>query len=50
MKVALLTIDNRENYRRYAEAQPFFGTAPEALLQGFAMMPEVEVHVLSCAR
>ena len=29
----------------------FFGTAPEALLQGFASLPEqIEVHVLSCTQ
>src|SRR6185312_6563280 len=27
-----------------------FGTAPEALLQGFAQLPEVEVHVVSCTQ
>jgi glycosyltransferase involved in cell wall biosynthesis len=50
MKIALLTTDNREHYRSYAETMPHFGTAPEGLLQGFARMPEVEVHVISCAR
>ncbi len=50
MKIALLTTDNRENYRTYTQSEPHFGTAPEALLQGFALMPEVEVHVISCAQ
>src|ERR1700682_4730772 len=30
--------------------EPYFGTAPEALLQGFSTMPEVEVHVVSCTQ
>ena len=50
MKVAIITTDNREHYRDYANPAPYFGTAPEALLQGFAQLPEVEVHVLSCTR
>ncbi len=48
MKIAVLTTDNREHERCYTEIVPRFGTAPEALLQGFAVLPEVEVHVVSC--
>ena len=50
MKVALLTTDNREFYRQYKETVPHFGAAPEALLEGFAQMPELEVHVVSCTQ
>jgi glycosyltransferase involved in cell wall biosynthesis len=50
MKVALLTTDNREHYRNYSEAIPYFGSAPEALMQGFAQIPELEVHVISCTQ
>jgi glycosyltransferase involved in cell wall biosynthesis len=50
MKIALLITDNREPYKNYAAPAPWFGTAPEALLQGFAHLPEVEVHVVSCLR
>jgi glycosyltransferase involved in cell wall biosynthesis len=48
MKIALLTTDNREHHRDYGALQPRFGTAPEALLQGFAGLSEVEVHVVCC--
>jgi glycosyltransferase involved in cell wall biosynthesis len=48
MKIAILTTDNREPFREYHKPDPWFGTAPEALLQGFAQMPEVEIHVISC--
>jgi glycosyltransferase involved in cell wall biosynthesis len=48
MKVAILTTDNRQHFHTYGETVPKFGTAPEALLQGLAMLPEVEVHVVSC--
>ena len=48
MRVAILTTDNRGGANAYSEPVPTFGTAPEALLQGFSAMPEVEVHVVSC--
>jgi glycosyltransferase involved in cell wall biosynthesis len=50
MKIAFLTGDNREPFRQYSKTAPFFGTAPEALLQGFADLPGVEVHVISGTR
>ncbi len=50
MKVALLTTDNREDTRSYDAPAPWFGTAPEALLKGFAARPEIEVHIISCTR
>src|SRR5579883_986168 len=50
MRVVILTTDNREHLHDYSATQPYFGTAPEALLQGFAAVPEVEVHVVSCTR
>lgn len=50
MKIALLTSDGREVCRNYAEEQVGIASAPEALLQGFAGMPGVEVHVISCAQ
>jgi glycosyltransferase involved in cell wall biosynthesis len=49
MKVAFLTTDSREHFKDYGNPQPYFGTAPEALLEGFKSMPEdIEVHVISC--
>jgi glycosyltransferase involved in cell wall biosynthesis len=50
MKIAFVTTDNREHDKNYTAATPYFGTAPEALLSGFAELPEVEVHVISCLR
>jgi glycosyltransferase involved in cell wall biosynthesis len=50
MRVVILTTDNREPHKDYANPQPHFGTAPAALLQGLAMIPEIEVHVVSCIR
>jgi glycosyltransferase involved in cell wall biosynthesis len=50
MKIVILTTDNRQALRQYEKPEPFFGTAPEALLQGFAQLSEVEVHVVSCTR
>lgn len=49
IKVALLTTDSREHFKDYANPNPCFGTAPEALIEGFKLLPkEVEVHILSC--
>jgi glycosyltransferase involved in cell wall biosynthesis len=50
LKIALLSYDSRELYRDYNRTDPEFGTAPVALMEGFAAMPELEVHVLSCAQ
>jgi glycosyltransferase involved in cell wall biosynthesis len=51
MKVAFLTTDNREQQAKYYLDQPFFGTAPSAVLDGLALLPEdVEVHVISCSK
>lgn len=51
LRLALITTDNREDRRDYSPATPWFGTAVQALLDGFAEMPEeIEVHVVSCSR
>ena len=50
MKIALLTTDGREVYKDYDTPAPHFGSAPTALMEGFALMPELEVHVVACAR
>jgi glycosyltransferase involved in cell wall biosynthesis len=50
VNVVVLTTDNREPQKQYQAASPSFGTAPEALLQGFAEFPETEFHVVSCTR
>ncbi len=50
MRIALVTTDNRECFKRYSNPEPEFGAAPEALLQGFAALPDVEVHVVCCTR
>jgi len=50
MKIAILTTDNREAYRQYSARTPYFGTAPNALFHGFAALPSLEVHILSCTQ
>ena len=50
LKVAFLTTDNREHEHNYSASVPYFGTAPSALLEGFATLPNVEVHILSCTQ
>jgi glycosyltransferase involved in cell wall biosynthesis len=54
MRIALLVPDNRENFRQYDVTDPYFGTAPTALLEGFSMVgdhPEApKIHVISCTQ
>lgn len=50
MTIVQLTTDGREPLREYDKQEPWFGAAPEALLQGFAYFPEVAVHVVSCTQ
>ncbi|MCX6926854.1 MAG: glycosyltransferase family 4 protein [Verrucomicrobia bacterium] len=50
MRVALLTTDGREVVKDYGTTAPHFGSAPEALMQGFALLPDLEVHVVACTR
>jgi glycosyltransferase involved in cell wall biosynthesis len=51
IKLALLTTDAREHCREYDKTEPYFGAAPEALLNGFASLPnEIEVHVVACTQ
>jgi Glycosyltransferase len=49
-KVAIILPDNRDEFGRYGEPAPIFGTAPTALLAGFSQIPEIEVHAVSCLR
>jgi glycosyltransferase involved in cell wall biosynthesis len=51
MKIAILVPDNRDEFRRYADPAPHFGTAPTALLDGFRQFPrECEIHVVNCVQ
>lgn len=50
MRIAIVTEDNRNTPRWREEPEPLFGTAPTALLEGLAALPECEVHVLSCSQ
>jgi len=50
LRVVQLITDTREDRRAYDRPEPTFGTAPEALLQGFARRADVRVHVLSCTQ
>jgi len=50
MRIVILTTDNREAFKDYSNPVPHFGPAPAALLEGFAGLPEIEVHVVSCLR
>jgi glycosyltransferase involved in cell wall biosynthesis len=50
MRVAILTTDSREHFGNYTDPKPSFGSAPTSLFQGFATLPNLEVHILSCTQ
>jgi glycosyltransferase involved in cell wall biosynthesis len=51
LKVACVVPDNRDEYRSYDDPLPHFGTAPSALLDGFALFAdECEIHVVNCVQ
>jgi glycosyltransferase involved in cell wall biosynthesis len=50
IRVAILATDRRECDKDYANPKPSFMTPVEALLQGVVSLPEIEVHVVSCAQ
>ena len=49
MRIIQITTDSREHYKDYQRPRPFFGTAPQGLLDGFTEWPEAEIHVISCS-
>ena len=48
MKIVQITTDNRNQYGHHALQEPYFGTAPAGLTDGFSLLDDVEVHVVSC--
>jgi glycosyltransferase involved in cell wall biosynthesis len=48
MKIAFIVPDNRDEFKRWGDPDPYFGNAPTALLEGFSKFPDVEVHVITC--
>lgn len=50
LRIIQFTTDNREQQNDYNNPVPHYGAAPEALLEGLAVLPDVEVHVISCVR
>jgi glycosyltransferase involved in cell wall biosynthesis len=50
MRIVQITTDSREHFKNYKLAEPYFGTAPQGLLNGFANLTDHEIHVISCSR
>lgn len=50
MRIVQFTTDNREPHKQYSNPEPWFGMAPDALLQGFSTFRDMEFHVISCVR
>ncbi|HEY6228771.1 MAG TPA: glycosyltransferase family 4 protein [Verrucomicrobiae bacterium] len=50
MKIAFVVPDNRDEFGQFELLAPVFGPAPQALLDGFAQLPNCEIHVISTTR
>ncbi|MBM4153012.1 MAG: glycosyltransferase family 4 protein, partial [Kiritimatiellaceae bacterium] len=51
LKVVQILLDDRDVLGRYEQETPFFGSAPTALLEGFAQLgSQIEIHVITCTR
>ncbi len=50
IRVGMIVADERDVFFQYDRSEPYFGTAPTALLEGLKQCPDVEVHVVSCVR
>jgi glycosyltransferase involved in cell wall biosynthesis len=50
MRIVQITTDSREHFKNYKQAEPYFGTAPQGLLNGFANLADHEIHVISCSQ
>ncbi|HMP81603.1 MAG TPA: glycosyltransferase family 4 protein [Verrucomicrobiota bacterium] len=50
MKLAVLATDNREHDSAYSDPAPRFCTGVQSLLTGFASIPDLEVHLVSCSK
>ena len=48
MKIAILSADDRELYKRYTSDSPIIPVPQEALLEGFLTIPDIEIHFVSC--
>ena len=48
IRVVMLTTDARECWKEYDKVQPYFGAAPEALLEAVPRFSNVEMHVVCC--
>jgi glycosyltransferase involved in cell wall biosynthesis len=49
MRIVQITTDSREHFKDYDRPEPYFGTAPQGLLDGLMDFPEAEIHVISCS-
>jgi len=50
MKIALISIDSRQNEHTYQETMPRFGAGVDSMIEGVKSIPEVELHLLSCTQ
>jgi glycosyltransferase involved in cell wall biosynthesis len=49
-KIAFLVPDNRQEFEQWDLPAPYFGPAPQALLDGFAQLTDCQVHIIYCLK
>lgn len=47
LTVVQITTDARLAYQKFNLPEPYFGTAPQALFEGFSYIDDIELHVIS---
>ncbi|HWV98681.1 MAG TPA: glycosyltransferase family 4 protein [Candidatus Acidoferrum sp.] len=50
LRLAFIVADEREAFFQYELADPYFGSAPSALLAGLEQCSDIEVHIVTCVR
>jgi glycosyltransferase involved in cell wall biosynthesis len=50
MRVAMIMVDQRDDFWAHEKPSPTFHPAMAALLEGFKELPDCEIHVVSCTR
>jgi glycosyltransferase involved in cell wall biosynthesis len=50
LRIALISIDSRQNERTYRQTTPRLGTGVDSIIEGISAMPEHQLHVVSCTQ
>lgn len=50
LRVAMVVNDERDQFSQHERSLPYFGPAPQTLIDAFQQVPELELHLISCER